>query len=35
VCRPLGETIVDRDFVTEPVQTGVLVLDAMFALGRG
>lgn len=28
-------TIVDRDFVTEPVQTGVLVLDAMFALGRG
>jgi F-type H+/Na+-transporting ATPase subunit alpha len=32
--RP-APTIVDRDFVTEPVQTGVLVLDAMFALGRG
>jgi len=28
-------TIVDRDFVSEPVQTGVLVIDAMFALGRG
>ncbi len=28
-------TIVDRDFVNEPVQTGVLVVDAMFALGRG
>ncbi len=28
-------TIVQRDFVTEPVQTGSLVLDAMFALGRG
>ncbi|MBS0517391.1 MAG: F0F1 ATP synthase subunit alpha [Proteobacteria bacterium] len=27
--------IVQRDFVTEPVQTGTLVLDAMFALGRG
>jgi len=27
--------IVDRDFVSEPVQTGILVLDAMFALGRG
>jgi F-type H+-transporting ATPase subunit alpha len=27
--------IIDRDFVTEPVQTGILVLDAMFALGRG
>ncbi len=27
--------IIDRDFVTEPVQTGVLVIDAMFALGRG
>lgn len=32
--RP-APTIVDRDFVTEPVQTGLLVLDAMFALGRG
>jgi F-type H+-transporting ATPase subunit alpha len=27
--------IIDRDFVTEPVQTGLLVLDSMFALGRG
>lgn len=27
--------IIDRDFVTEPVQTGVLVIDTMFALGRG
>jgi F-type H+-transporting ATPase subunit alpha len=27
--------IVDRDFVTEPLHTGVLVVDAMFALGRG
>jgi F-type H+/Na+-transporting ATPase subunit alpha len=27
--------IIDRDFVVEPVQTGVLVIDAMFALGRG
>ncbi|HUN99981.1 MAG TPA: F0F1 ATP synthase subunit alpha [Bradyrhizobium sp.] len=27
--------IIDRDFVSEPVQTGILVLDAMFALGRG
>lgn len=27
--------IIERDFVTEPVQTGLLVLDAMFALGRG
>jgi F-type H+/Na+-transporting ATPase subunit alpha len=32
--RPAPE-IVDRDFVTEPVQTGLLVLDSMFALGRG
>jgi len=28
-------SIVDRDFVSEPVQTGILVLDTMFALGRG
>lgn len=28
-------SIIDRDFVTEPVQTGLLVIDAMFALGRG
>jgi F-type H+/Na+-transporting ATPase subunit alpha len=27
--------IIDRDFVSEPVQTGLLVVDAMFALGRG
>jgi len=27
--------IIARDFVTEPVQTGLLVVDAMFALGRG
>lgn len=27
--------IIDRDFVTEPVQTGVLVVDSLFAIGRG
>jgi F-type H+-transporting ATPase subunit alpha len=27
--------IIDRDLVTDPVQTGVLVVDALFALGRG
>jgi F-type H+/Na+-transporting ATPase subunit alpha len=27
--------IIDRDFVHEPVQTGSLVVDSMFALGRG
>jgi F-type H+-transporting ATPase subunit alpha len=27
--------IIDRDFVTEPVQTGLLVIDALFAIGRG
>jgi len=27
--------IVNRDFVMEPIQTGLLVVDAMFALGRG
>ncbi len=27
--------IIDRDLVTEPVQTGVLVVDTLFALGRG
>ena len=32
--RP-APAIIDRDFVTEPVQTGILVLDSMFALGRG
>lgn len=28
-------SIIDRDLVTEPVQTGVLVVDTLFALGRG
>ncbi|PWW04545.1 F-type H+-transporting ATPase subunit alpha [Hoeflea marina] len=28
-------SIIDRDLVTEPVQTGLLVVDALFALGRG
>ncbi len=28
-------SIIDRDFVTQPVQTGLLVVDSMFALGRG
>jgi F-type H+-transporting ATPase subunit alpha len=32
--RPAPE-IVDRDLVTEPVQTGLLTIDALFALGRG
>jgi F-type H+/Na+-transporting ATPase subunit alpha len=32
--RP-APAIVDRDAVSEPVQTGTLVIDAMFALGRG
>jgi F-type H+-transporting ATPase subunit alpha len=27
--------IVDRDLVTQPVQTGLLVIDTLFALGRG
>jgi F-type H+-transporting ATPase subunit alpha len=27
--------IVDRDLVVQPVQTGLLVIDALFALGRG
>ena len=27
--------IIERDFVTEPVQSGILTVDAMFALGRG
>jgi F-type H+-transporting ATPase subunit alpha len=27
--------IVERDLVTEPVQTGILVVDSLFALGRG
>jgi len=32
--RP-APTIIDRDFVSEPVYTGLLVFDSMFALGRG
>jgi F-type H+/Na+-transporting ATPase subunit alpha len=32
--RP-APAIIARDFVSEPVYTGLLVLDAMFALGRG
>src|SRR5579875_2275487 len=32
--RP-APAIIDRAAVTEPVQTGILVIDALFALGRG
>ncbi len=32
--RP-APAIVERDFVSEPVQTGLLVINSMFALGRG
>ena len=32
--RP-APAIIDRDFVSEPVQTGLVVLDSMFAVGRG
>ena len=32
--RP-APTIIDRDEVTEPVETGVLVVDSLFSLGRG
>jgi F-type H+-transporting ATPase subunit alpha len=32
--RP-APAIVDRDLVSEPLETGVLAVDAMFALGRG
>ncbi len=32
--RP-APAIIERDFVSEPVYTGLLVLDSMFALGRG
>ncbi|MBS0234212.1 MAG: F0F1 ATP synthase subunit alpha [Proteobacteria bacterium] len=28
-------SIIERDLVTEPVQTGTLVIDTLFALGRG
>lgn len=27
--------IIDRDFVSEPVETGLLVIDSLFAIGRG
>jgi F-type H+-transporting ATPase subunit alpha len=32
--RP-APAIVDRDFVSEPLQTGILVIDSMLAIGRG
>jgi F-type H+/Na+-transporting ATPase subunit alpha len=32
--RP-APAIIDRDLVSEPVQTGIMAIDAMFALGRG
>ncbi len=32
--RPAPE-IIERDLVTEPVQTGLVVIDTLFALGRG
>jgi len=32
--RP-APAIIDRDLVTQPVQTGLVVVDTMFALGRG
>ena len=32
--RP-APTIIERDLVTEPVQTGLIVMDTLFALGRG
>jgi len=31
----LAPSIIERDLVTEPVQTGIVVVDALFALGRG
>lgn len=32
--RP-APAIIERDFVSEPLQTGILVIDALFAIGRG
>jgi F-type H+-transporting ATPase subunit alpha len=32
--RP-APSIIDRDLVSQPVQTGLVVIDALFALGRG
>ena len=37
-CEPIerpAPAIIDRDLVTQPVQTGLLVVDTLFALGRG
>jgi F-type H+-transporting ATPase subunit alpha len=31
----LAPAIIERDFVSEPVETGILVVDALFAIGRG
>lgn len=31
----LAPSIIDRDFVSEPIETGLLVIDALFAIGRG
>src|SRR5471032_2979841 len=31
----LAPAIIDRDLVTQPVQTGLVVVDMLFALGRG
>ena len=31
----LAPSIIERDFVSEPVETGLLVVDALFAIGRG
>src|SRR3974390_966065 len=32
--RP-APAIIDRDLVSEPMDTGILVVDALFAVGRG
>ncbi|MCA8883457.1 MAG: F0F1 ATP synthase subunit alpha [Rhodobacteraceae bacterium] len=32
--RP-APTIIERDFVSEPIETGLLIVDALFAVGRG
>ncbi|MBI1418209.1 MAG: F0F1 ATP synthase subunit alpha [Limimaricola sp.] len=32
--RP-APAIIERDFVSEPLQTGILVIDSLFAIGRG
>lgn len=31
----LAPSIIERDFVSEPLETGLLVIDALFAIGRG